>query len=126
MKSSFSAAALLMLAACGDPGKATEDALAGSADEASQDERIECATDGATSLERVCRVERLTGPDGTTLIVRHPSGAFRQLLVATDGRGVIAADGADPAHVKIIAGDRIEVALAGDRYRLPATVKSAR
>jgi hypothetical protein len=36
---------------------------------------------------------------------------------------VVAADGADAALVKPIANNLIEVALAGDTYRLPATVK---
>jgi hypothetical protein len=35
----------------------------------------------------------------------------------------VAADGADRAIVTIVADNQIEVALAGDRYRLPATVK---
>jgi hypothetical protein len=68
-------------------------------------------------------VERVQGPEGTTLTIHHPDGGFRRLLVATDGRGVIAADGADQAVVSVVADNRIEVALAGDRYRLPATVK---
>lgn len=57
------------------------------------------------------------------LTVRHPDGAFHRLLVTKDGRGVIAADGAETAVVTIIANGEIEVALGGDRYRLPATVK---
>ena len=57
------------------------------------------------------------------ITIRAPSGSFRRLLVTTDGRGVVAADGADPALVTPIAADRIQVAIAGDRYLLPATVK---
>jgi len=45
------------------------------------------------------------------------------LLVTQDGRGVIAADGAEAAKVTITGADGIEVALGGNRYRLPATVK---
>jgi hypothetical protein len=69
-------------------------------------------------------MERMSGPDGTILTMRHPSGGFRRLLVTRDGRGVVAADGADPAAVAVIADNRIEVTVAGDRYRLPATVKA--
>lgn len=109
-------AALLVLAACGDPD---QEALAVTSD----DGRIECAVDGTQAFSRVCAVERTTGGEGVILTLRHPSGGFRRFLVTSDGRGVVAADGAMPAAVSVIAGDRIEVAVAGDRYRLPATVK---
>jgi hypothetical protein len=117
---------LPMLAACGDAGKATEDALAQSEQKAADGGSIACAVDGATSITRGCTMERLSGPEGTTLTMRHPGGGFRRLLVTTDGRGVVAADGADPAMVSIIGEGRIEVAIAGDRYQLPATVKASR
>lgn len=68
-----------------------------------------------------CTVERIAGERGLTLLVRHPDGGFRRLTVTTDGRGVAAADGAEPARVTV-AGDAIDVAVGGDRYRLPATV----
>lgn len=123
MKMILPASALLLLGACGDPDAATRNALAASAERASDDGRLECAVDGSEAFERVCTMERLESADGTTLTIHHPSGSFRRLLIATDGRGVVAADGADRAAVSIIADDRIEVALAGDRYRLPATVK---
>jgi hypothetical protein len=116
-------AALLLLAGCGDPNEATREAIAKAEEKAADGGRIECATAGATSFARACTVERLKGPEGTMLIVHHADGGFRRLLVATDGRGVVAADGAEEAAVSVIAGDRIEVALGGDRYRLPATVK---
>ncbi len=111
---------LLALAACGDPDAARRDALA-AAD--AQADRIDCALEGAPRFERVCAVERSSGPDGLILTVRSPGGSFRRLLVTTDGRGVVAADGADPAAVTLLGDQRIEVAIAGDRYRLPATVK---
>ena len=38
---------------------------------------------------------------------------------------MVAADGADPAIVSLVSDDLIEVSLAGDRYRLPATIKGA-
>ena len=116
---------LLLLAACGDANEATNEALAASEEKAADDGRILCAPEGAESFERVCDLERVEGPEGTTLTIRHPSGGFRRLLVTTDGRGVVAADGADPAVVTIVEDDQIEVSIAGDRYRLPATVKGA-
>jgi hypothetical protein len=124
MRSLLLFAAVGLLAACGDPDEATREALAAAGEEAEAAGRIECAVEGAASFDRVCLVERATGDEGSILTLRHPSGGFRRLLVTTDGRGVIAADGADEAEVTIIADNRIEVALAGDRYRLPATVKA--
>ena len=55
--------------------------------------------------------------------VRKPDGGFRRLRVTRDGRGVVAADGAERAQVTIIADDRIEVSIGGDTFRLPATVR---
>jgi hypothetical protein len=114
------ALALLLLSGCGDPDTARREALAEAEEDAG---RVECAVDGAADFAPVCVLERVSGPDGLVLTLRAPSGSFRRLLVTTDGRGVAAADGADPAVVTPLAEDRIEVAIAGDRYRLPARVK---
>lgn len=103
----------LLLAGCG--ASPPEAAPAGA-------DRIACRTGGAADYADVCTIERTRDADGTILTLRHPDGGFRRLRVATDGRGVIAADGAEPAVVT--PGDRlIEVTLGGDAYRLPATVK---
>lgn len=97
----------------GDPG-----VLSAGADES----RIECAI-GGEDWARVCPIERMQGLDGLTLTVRHPDGGFRRLLVTKDGRGVVPADGAETGSLRVIGADRIEVTVAGDRYRLPATVR---
>ena len=111
-----SAAALLLLAACHAPSTtATDQPVADTAD------RIGCAR-GAETMSRVCTVDRQVGDTGLVLTVRRPDGAFRRLLVTKDGRGVIAADGAARAVVTIVAPDMIDVAIGGDRYRLPATI----
>ncbi len=123
MRTPFSAAAMLWLAACGDPGGATDEALDAAGEAAN---RIPCAVEGESGFEQVCTVERLTGDEGPVLTIRHPGGGFRRLILASDGRGVIAADGAAAGVVSVIADDRIEVAVDGDRYRLPATVKASR
>lgn len=81
-----------------------------------------CAGVGQTALDRVCTLDRTSSDRGTILTLRQPDGGFRRLLVTRDGRGVIAADGAERAVVTIIGPDEIEVALGGARYRLPATV----
>jgi hypothetical protein len=87
------------------------------------DDRIECAVEGAAAFDRVCTVERTSGPEGLVLTLRSTGGSFRRLLVTRDGRGVVAADGAVPATVTVLDAGRIEVEVGGDRYRLPATVK---
>ena len=86
------------------------------------DGRVLCAI-GQGALTRACTIDRELGDQGLILTLRHPDGAFHRLLVTRDGRGVIAADGAEPAKVSVLAGNEIEVALGGNRYRLPATVK---
>ena len=114
MAGRFALALLLSLAACDDGpvGAAAKD----------EDDRIECAVRGG-AIERVCSVETSDRQDGRVLTVRHPDGGFRRLLIATDGRGVVAADGAEQARVRISGPDRIEVSLGGDLYILPATVR---
>lgn len=122
---------LSLLAACGD-GKKTGSAGRGPggdptipAPEATADAadaRIDCAVDGA-AFAHACTVERETGREGLLLTVRAPSGSFRRLRVTDDGRGVVSADGAEPAKVTVLGPRSIEVAIGGDRYRLPATVR---
>ncbi|MET1111433.1 MAG: hypothetical protein ABWX67_07915 [Allosphingosinicella sp.] len=104
------AALLFLLAACGGP-PATK-----------VEERIECAVDGAADFERVCVVERTAGRE-ILFTLRSPSGGFRRLAATRDGRGVTAADGAEPATVTIVGPGLIEVAIGADRYRLPARVR---
>ena len=121
MKHWLPLAPLLLLLACGESADTVDPFAADQ--KADQDARIECAMAGAETFARVCSLEQLTGEDGPTLTIRNPDGGFRRLLVTRDGRGVVAADGAEPAAVSIIADNRIEVDIGGDRYRLPATVK---
>ena len=109
-------AGMTMLAAC---QKSAADPFAGKADA----DRIACAVAGASAFTRACLVERSTGSGGLLLTLRHPDGGFRRLQVTTDGRGVIAADGAETAGVAATNKKQIEVNLGGDRYRLPATIK---
>ncbi|MDV3456387.1 hypothetical protein RZN05_05280 [Sphingomonas sp. HF-S4] len=85
--------------------------------------KIPCAAPGTVDLAPLCTLDREETPNGVILTLRHPDGAFHRLQVTQDGRGVIAADGAEPAKVTPIGPDSIEVALGGARYRLPATVR---
>lgn len=84
---------------------------------------IYCALGGAPNFRPDCQIEQTQGNDGVVLTMRHPDGGFRRLLVTDDGRGLIAADGAEPAVVDTVSEREIEVSIALDRYRLPATVR---
>lgn len=84
--------------------------------------RIECRFGGLTQFERSCTYER-EGEQGEILVIRKPDGGFRRLRIVADGRGVVAADGAERAQVTIMASDQIEVEIGGDRFRLPATLR---
>lgn len=101
---------LVLLAGC-DRGPTT------TYNETAADERIECRS-GDAAFERVCIVEQT----GDMLILRKPDGGFRRLRIE-EGRGVVAADGAEPARVTLLPGDRIEVTIGADAFRLPATVR---
>ena len=84
---------------------------------------IPCALSGAKQFTTNCTIEERSGPDGLILTVGRRDVGYRQLLVTTDGRGVVAADGAEPATVTVIEDGVIEVGIATDRYRLPATTR---
>ena len=125
MRISSALVALLVLTAC-DADIANKTALQKAEQSqlaaAEADGRIVCALPGSDDFARRCAIDRTQTQDGLFLTVRHPDGAFHRLLVTKDGRGVIAADGAEQAKVTVLGPDSIEVALAGARYRLPATV----
>ena len=108
------ALALLLPSACGEGGDRAAIAA---------DDRIDCRIGAALEYEHFCRIEQSAGERGRALTIRKPDGGFRRLLVADDGRGVVAADGAEQATVTIIDDGRIEVAIGGDSFRLPATVR---
>lgn len=85
---------------------------------------VSCAIGGAADFAPVCTLRRDAGERGVILTLSAPSGGFRRLVVTHDGRGVVAADGAEPALVKPVTNGSIEIALGSDRYRIPATIKS--
>ncbi len=123
------AGAVLLLAACSDRTPQTADTNvlaqveAEQASAAEDDGNILCAR-AQEPLGRTCTVEQTRSERGLILTVRHADGGFHRLLVTGDGRGVIAADGAEPAQVTIPDAASIDVAIGGSRYRLPATIKS--
>jgi hypothetical protein len=117
----------LFLAACGSVERTPDTTVLARAgaqqrDRAVEDGRIRCAH-ADRPLVRDCNVERTLSDRGLILTLRHPDGAFHRLLVTQDGRGVVAADGARYALVGIADKDGIEVAIDGDRYRLPAHIE---
>ncbi|MDD3800251.1 MAG: hypothetical protein PHE36_13855 [Novosphingobium sp.] len=85
-------------------------------------ERIACALGGAAQFATDCVVERNREEGALFLTVRHPDGGFRRFEVMTDGTGLAAADGMEQAETRL-SGDTLEVAVASDRYRFPATAK---
>jgi hypothetical protein len=118
------------VAACGtaDPEAAVEadpliEAEAEARAELAESGMVYCAVNGAANFRPDCQIERTRSDDGLVLVLRHPDGGFRRLLVTGDGRGLVAADGAEPAVVSPVSEREIEVAIAFDRYRLPATVR---
>jgi hypothetical protein len=86
------------------------------------DGRIDCRIGADSQFNRFCSVEREKTGQGTILTVRKPDGGFRRLITTGDGRGVAAADGAEEAAVTIVGDNLIEVAIAGDTFRLPARI----
>lgn len=83
--------------------------------------RIECSA-GTAPFAADCTIERTADGNDTILTLRQSDGGFHRLRITRDGRGVVAADGAEVAKVTAIGNDRIEVAIGDARYRLPATV----
>lgn len=129
MRISSGAIALLLLAGCSGEKQASvsntefANAVAEANSQAEDDGRIVCAAAGNSALSRQCTLDRADSAEGLVLTIHKPDGGFRRLLVVKDGRGVIAADGAEPAKVTIVEDNQIEVAIGGDRFRLPATIK---
>ena len=119
---------LIALAGCDrtpDNGDLAEAEARGSR-EAAENGRIECALEGAKLFDRTCTVEEMSGDDGTVLIVGRSNVGYRRLQITTDGRGVVSADGAEPAKVTIAGDNMIEVTVGHDRYRLPANTGGAK
>lgn len=123
---------VLLLAACSAPNAPADTNTLAQAETAqgqaaADDGRILCAR-GSATLARTCTVEVAqdngTREGGSTLTVRNAEGGFHRLRITRDGRGVVAADGAEPARVTIVGSGEIEVAIGDARYRLPATVKA--
>jgi hypothetical protein len=93
----------LLLAGCGSAGSAPQALV--------RDASIACALDGAKQWREDCTAEQVHGG----LVIHHPDGGFRR-LVLTPG-GYEAADGAQAVQASI-SGGMVEITLGADRYRI--------
>jgi len=119
--------ALLALVALAGCNRTSDNSAVAEAErEAAENGRIECALEGTKLFDRTCTVEEMSGEGGTILVVGRSNVGYRRLQIATDGRGVVSADGAEPAKVSIVGDNMIEVAIGNDRYRLPANTGGAK
>lgn len=122
--------ALALVAGCSSepppPGadpKSTPAQAAADVREAADDGRIACSLNGAA--ETNCQLEQREGDEGPLLVLSHPDGGFRRLLLVEGGAGIEAADGAENVRVSAAGPGMIEVRVGNDRYRLPAEFSSA-
>jgi hypothetical protein len=111
---------LVALAACQRGGSADPNQQAMATPE--DDGRVECRIGADREYNRFCTLERSRTEQGLLLTIHKPDGGFRRLIDKRDGRGVVAADGAEQAQVQIVGTDKIEVAIGGDTFRLPARI----
>ncbi|MBR0551650.1 hypothetical protein [Stakelama marina] len=88
--------------------------------------KVACALDGTDDFKPQCSFDEVAGDKGTILTLHEPDGGFHRLRITRDGRGVVAADGAAPAIVKVVGDHQIEVTIDNSRYRLPATIGPVR
>lgn len=109
---------LLLLPLCGAL------AACSAAEEAPKGRVIDCAVAGSAKFLPDCFVEDSRVGARRFLTVRNKDGAFRRFEMVDDGRGVIAADGAEEASAKWSAEGVLEVVVGTDRYRFPARMKS--
>lgn len=93
-------------------------------EEAPKGRVIDCMIQGSAKFLPDCFVEDSRVGERRVLTVRHKDGAFRRFEMVDDGRGVVAADGADEAVANWSSEGVLEVVVGADRYRFPARMKS--
>ena len=112
---------LILLAACssGDEAQAgSSSAAKAEAAAIAEDTTVACALAGAKTFGRTCTRDISRDDVGEVWIVRHPDGGFRRFVEQADG-SLAPADGADAARAMRVGG-MIELAIGGDRYRIPS------
>lgn len=118
--------AALLLGACGSGGSpaAPENEMVGPSGSRPPDNAVECRLPGSDRFESSCWLSIAGSPEGRVLTIRKPDGGFRRLLVTGEDGNIVAADGAEQAHVATLPDGRIEVEIGGDRFRLGAWVRT--
>lgn len=81
---------------------------------------IACALNGASGFDSTCTVERRMVDGEQWLTVFHPDGGFRIFMLLPEGAGLAAVAGAHEVE-QVLTGDTLEISIAGNRYRFPAT-----
>lgn len=81
----------------------------------------DCATGEHGAWGRGCSVDQR----GDLVTLRHADGGFRRFQIVKDGRGLMAADGAEVATLSIVGKGLVEVHIGADRYRIPAMIAGA-
>lgn len=122
MRAAF--AVLLLLAACSAESEDQTTNSAAAPAPGQPDRRIECRDSAAEPYARACSFETFDSGDGRLVTVRKPDGGFRRLRIRDDGRGIVAADGAEQASMANLRDGRILVTIGGDQFRLPGAVLS--
>jgi hypothetical protein len=102
----------LLLAGCGN-GAVQPQAGEGA-------ERIDCAIGRGAQYGPDCLVEREQREGEALLVVRQPGGGYRRFVMPSGGGAIDAADGAD-AVTSRMHGGYLEVSVAQERYRFPAS-----
>ena len=116
--------ATISVVACGgNEDENLKEAEIAAAQQADSDGKTDCALAGSSSFERTCTTERLAGPNGQLLLIRHADGGFRRFRILSDGRGLTPADGFDQTNIALIENGMIEVSSGDDKYRLPAQIR---
>ncbi|WP_176591072.1 hypothetical protein [Sphingobium sp. EM0848] len=82
---------------------------------------IECAIGVGADWTGHCPVER----NGALLTVRHVDGGFRRFRIIQRGHALMPADGSEESSSRKIDGNRIELSIGEDRYRLPLRFNEA-
>ena len=80
---------------------------------------VPCALAGAKTFTAECPIERSVADGKPLVVVHHPDGGFRRLIVLEGGKSYAAADGAEAAEIEA-NGAEVEVTIGDDHYLMPA------